>query len=272
MSTLDRQIRRVMELRNQLHAARLSRRELKKLGLLVAGSVALSKPGSLAAQLAAFRTLPSSPPTTPFVQAMPIPPVMQPETLTPAYNPARHQYASTLFPAVKTYALRIRERPHSFHPQLPTSQIFGYNGRFPGPTLDARYGQPIVVRYINELPSLDTFTGFGIPQEITHLHNAHTAPESDGGPWDWVDPGQYRDHHYAMARAGFSQPNLIPAQYRDASGGDLRETLTTLFFHHHRPEFTAANVYRGLIGFCRFFDESGHRQRDHRLASAERPL
>ena len=50
-------------------------------------------------------------------------------------------------------------------------------------------------------------------------------------------------------------PNTIPRQFRDASGGDVRETLTTLFFHDHRAEFTSANVYRGLLGFMRLFDE-----------------
>jgi FtsP/CotA-like multicopper oxidase with cupredoxin domain len=58
-----------------------------------------------------------------------------------------------------------------------------------------------------------------------------------------------------MARAGFSNPAAVPAQYRDASGGDVRETLTSLFFHDHRPDFTAANVYRGLIGLFRLYDE-----------------
>ncbi|NJM34376.1 MAG: NTP transferase domain-containing protein, partial [Rhodomicrobium sp.] len=38
-------------------------------------------------------------------------------------------------------------------------------------------------------------------------------------------------------------------------GGDLRETLTTLFLHYHRPEFTADGVYKGLVSIVRFFDD-----------------
>jgi FtsP/CotA-like multicopper oxidase with cupredoxin domain len=131
----------------------------------------------------------------------------------------------------------------------------GLRRQVPGPTIDARYGQPLLLRVANALPSLATHKGFGIPQTVTHLHNFHTASESDGGPWDWVNPGAHKDHHYTMARAGFSVPDTIPAEFRDASGGDVRETLTTLFLHEHRPEFTAANVYKGLVSMVRLFDE-----------------
>ena len=97
--------------------------------------------------------------------------------------------------------------------------------------------------------------GFGIPEVITHLHNGHTASESDGGPWDWTRRGQYTDHHYLQARAGFTVPQTIPSEFRDLSGGDVRETLTTVFFHYHRPDVTTEGVYKGLIGFWRNFDE-----------------
>ena len=70
---------------------------------------------------------------------------------------------------------------------LPTSTIYGYNGTFPGPMINAEYGQPAVVRFINKLgenpKNLDR-QDFGAPDYsfLTHLHNAHTAPESDGNP------------------------------------------------------------------------------------------
>ena len=54
-------------------------------------------------------------------------------------------------------------------------------------------------------------------RDRTHLHNFHTASESDGGPWNWIrQPGQAaRDHHYSMARAGFTDPTGIPAKWVD---------------------------------------------------------
>jgi FtsP/CotA-like multicopper oxidase with cupredoxin domain len=95
-----------------------------------------------------------------------------------------HQHYAQ-YPAQKYYVLTAKEQEHSFHPELPDARIWGYDGIVPGPTLDARYGQPILLRIRNELPA--AHTGFGIPQLITHLHNFHTASESDGGPWDWTD-------------------------------------------------------------------------------------
>ena len=249
-----RELREWLDLRRQLTETRMSRREAAKMGLLLTGGTLLGK--GLSAPPAAAQVgdpdNPVSPPTRPWQDALPVPEVAGDVPSYPSAVP--HQYDAR-FPAQKLYRLSLEERQHSFHSDLPTSPIWGYDGTFPGPTIDARYGQPIRIRYVNNLPALNEARGFGVPQEITHLHNFHTASESDGGPWDWVNPGGFRDHHYCMARAGFSVPDTIPAEFRDAEGGDVRETLTTLFFHHHRPEFTAANVYRGLVGFFRIFDE-----------------
>jgi len=80
---------------------------------------------------------------------------------------------------------------------------------------------------------------FALPSTTTHLHNFHSASESDGGPEDWIDSGEFWDHHYCN----------FP------SGHDPREKLTTLWYHDHRMDFTAANVYAGLSGFHLYFDE-----------------
>jgi len=71
------------------------------------------------------------------------------------------------------------------------------------------------------------------------LHNGHTASESDGNPQDWIDPGEFWDHHYGNFPSGF----------------DPREKLTTLWYHDHRLDFTASNVYAGLAGFYLLFEE-----------------
>ena len=68
---------------------------------------------------------------------------------------------------------------------LPPSTIYGFNGTFPGPMINAEYGKPVLVRFENHLDqnplNLDR-QDFGAPDYsfLTHLHNAHTAPESDG--------------------------------------------------------------------------------------------
>ena len=131
----------------------------------------------------------------------------------------------------------IHAAPEGFRATRPGS---------PGPTFHARYGAPIMTRRINDLPEIGNQPGhsrlrFALPSTTSHLHNAHTASESDGYPNDWLNPGEYWDHHYAN----------FP------SGHDDRERLSTLWYHDHRMDFTASNVYAGLDGFYFMFDQPG---------------
>jgi FtsP/CotA-like multicopper oxidase with cupredoxin domain len=160
---------------------------------------------------------------------------------------------------VKQYEMFARPFEHLFHPELmQTSTVWGYGDAAghtwsPGPTFRARYGEPIVVRIHNNLPaSYPGNDGFGIPQIATHLHNFHSATESDGGPIMFYDTGSYLDHHYAM----------FPA------GGDPREALGQLWYHDHRADFTSQNVYKGLVGNFLAYDEldSNHENDPNPLA------
>ena len=185
----------------------------------------------------------SSPPTTPFVEALPIPPWAEPvAALDPPPNPNAHQRYNEFLPRV-FYDVSMEEALHSFHPQLPPNRIWGFDGIFPGPTFVAGYGEPILVRFRNNLPP--DHVGYGIPSVITHLHNAHTASESDGFAFDYYEVGAYKDHHYANVLAGYDAFRPM---------GDVREALGTLFYHDHRADFTAPNVYKGLSGFYLLFD------------------
>jgi FtsP/CotA-like multicopper oxidase with cupredoxin domain len=252
MLRFDRGIKRAFELREQLHAAKFSRRELARLGL-VAGSAHYFRGASLRSALAADV---ASPRTTPWVQPLPVPAVLKPKSPMPAYDHAKHQHCRGVFDPHTYLELPVRQAAHRFHPALPPSTIWGYGGTFPGTTIDLRYNQPVFLRILNQLPTVGRHVGFGHPEIAPHLHNFHTASESDGGPWSWTAPGSHRDHHYCMGRAGFSRPDKISARWRDpVSGGDLRESLTTLFLHDHRPEFTSSNVYKGMVSMVRVFDE-----------------
>jgi hypothetical protein len=68
--------------------------------------------------------------------------------------------------------------------KLPASTRFQFAGGLP--RINAEYHQPVVVRFTNKLDQdngLDV-QDFGAPDRsfLTHLHNGHTAPESDGNP------------------------------------------------------------------------------------------
>jgi len=178
---------------------------------------------------------------TPFVQAMPRNPVAVPvKSLVPPPVSENHQLYDD-YPPVDLYENHIFETTHQFHPDLPPSTVWGFNGNPMGETYVARYGEPYLIRFFNELP-VEGDGGvepFGKPEVTIHLHNAHTASESDGNPINFFPPGTTYDNHHTMFFAG----------------DDPRESLGTLWYHDHRFDFTAQNTYKGLTGFTVYYDE-----------------
>jgi len=279
--------------RRELIAAGLtSRRDLLKMGLLTAGGVLVAKSGlsARAGQQVQTNNPPSSgqntspgtnqncvpgnqtasPPTRPFVQALPIMPLAQRVsslTPTPTENPnvgAGEVRAAPFqaplidanrFPVVPgtLYNIHQRQFVKSQHPDLPMQTIWGFDDgtgtRSPGPTYQAFYGRPQLTRNINSLPSITekNNTGFGMASVSTHLHNAHNPSESDGNPCDFYTNGHFCDQYYPNVLAGFNsdhEPN-----------GDINESLGTLWYHDHRVDFTSQNTYKGLLGFYCLFNQ-----------------
>lgn len=255
--------------RREIVAAGLSRRDLLGLGLLTSAGYLVAKRG-LASSASGCEpgacALGCSPATPPFVLPLPIPPVLQPVTaLTgppPTTEPNRstnpatgaafegrtrpHQFADRFAP-VKLYETTMTAAPHVVSPALPPQTIWGFDGLFPGPTLVTTYYEPVLVRRWNNLPPVEDNGGFGVPSVSTHLHNFHSASESDGGPCDYFERGQYYDYRYDMMCAGFD------AGFGEH--GDERESLGSLWYHDHRVDHTAQNVYKGLAGFHLIFND-----------------
>lgn len=186
-----------------------------------------------------------SPPATPFIQPLNVMPIAQPVSpgaLVPGPDPLAHQRYNDFTPQ-KFYIQRLQEFRWTYHPEFPYNQGswgWGFNGITPGETFHANYGEPVLVRRFNDLPPVGTGNvRFALPSTTIHLHNAHTASESDGIPQDYFNPGQYWDYHYGNFPAGM----------------DKRETMGTLWYHDHRLDFTAPNVYAGLTGFYLLFDD-----------------
>ncbi len=212
-----------------------SRRQLLQWGAVAAGSAILPVRRAQA-NIYDYASNPFSPPTRPFVAPLYVPVAKQPVLrLSPTPDTTQFQRYRE-FPAQKLYEFVAQARFHAFHPDLQPSYVWKYDST-PVPQIDAFYGEPIIVRFWNDLPA--DHVGFGSPEIITHLHNAHTASESDGFAEDFFGPGYYKDHHYANFYAG----------------GDSREALGSLWFHDHRADFTAPNVYRGLRGVYNLYDD-----------------
>jgi FtsP/CotA-like multicopper oxidase with cupredoxin domain len=179
-----------------------------------------------------------------------IPPLKQPltNTLNPPPDPKAHQLWDQ-FPPKKFYEIYETEFPWVYHLDSPYSAgswSWGFDGMTPGPTYHARYGEPILVRRHNNLPPVGTSkVTFALPRTTSHLHNAHTASESDGYPMAHIAFNEFWDHHYCQFPSGFP---------KGGADGDL-EKLCTLWYHDHMMDFTAANVYAGLAGFFLMFDD-----------------
>ena len=237
--------------RRELIAAGLSsRRDLWKMGLLTAAGMLAPKRG-LSAQsrggspgsfnLCLVGNQAASPPTTPFVEPLPIMPKMAPvgqlnppHTLAP--NTAAREVRSgndqafSNFPAQLFYEVKQQAFNVTMSPQLPPQTVWGFNDTngnrtSPGPTYVAHYGVPQITRNRNELPPASQNGGFGMPSVTTHLHNGHTPSESDGNPCDFYEIGSFCDQHYPNVLAGFSSTN--------PPNGDINESLSTLWYHDH---------------------------------------
>jgi len=267
--------------RQEIIKAGLGRRDLFKMGLLTSTGYLVAKRGlsTRAAYADDDDNVCSSPPTRAFYDLLPTPrdgtmKIQTPTTLTPTPTAApntaagegrkiTHQ-AFTQFAPQKFYAVTQRAGYVSVSPDLPLQTLWGFaigtpteNKPIdvPGPVYVAHYGEPILVRNFNQLPAQDKNGGFGLPSVSTHLHNGHTPSESDGNPCDFFERGYFYDQHYPNVLAGVLSDHQAPPGVDPATGGDINEAMSTLWYHDHRVDFTSQNVYKGLAGFYLLFNQ-----------------
>lgn len=285
--------------RQEIVAAKLSRREMMRLGLLTAGGSLVAKVGLSSRAFAAdtltdkdgtLSRVPASPPVRPWIQPMPMltlkkpvdyhdmtgglpdpitgkPAIIPCDGFTPidgATKSIPHQYfkvnpdgsPNDKFGNTKFYELEMKETSAKLHPDYAPTKYWGFDGLLPGPLFRAKYGEPVMVRFHNHLPSVKTPQAFGIAEMTTHLHNGHTPSESDGNPVNFfnsvndpnaINPYGYKDQHYPNVRAGYTaRGDLV---------GNPNESLGSLWYHDHHLDFTAQNVYKGMFGCYNLFDE-----------------
>jgi spore coat protein A len=173
-----------------------------------------------------------------FVDPLPLPPVLAPDT---------EKYEGSDY-----YEISISQFEQQLHSQLPATPVWGYGGSYPGPTIEARSGRPVRVRWINDsLPSthllrtaIDTtlFHGMEYPEvrTVTHLHGGHTPPRFDGQPEAWSTPA-----------AGVKGPDYQAGDFIYPNG----QRACTLWYHDHAMGITRLNVYAGLAGLYIIRDE-----------------
>ena len=162
-----------------------------------------------------------------YVDPLPIPAVAKPVGMRPSPANPRQQ--------VPFYRLAARQFQAEVHRDVQPATFWGYDASCPGPTLEVRRDQPILVEWANNLPLEHLFpidhTLHGADAEkpqvrtVVHLHGGRTAPESDGYPESWVTPGHSATSYY---------PNG-----QEAAG---------LFYHDHAMGITRLNTVAGLMG------------------------
>src|SRR5262245_26838137 len=132
------------------------------------------------------------------------------------------------------------------------------SGMLPPPLIKGRYGEPIITRIYNNLPTDRTQNGgFGRNEHQLHFHNAHNGAESDGAANVHHFPGTFYDYRWSTTLARRDKINtggtIATTGGPDGNGGitpvagDFREYQGTMWAHDHRFFFTAENVYKGML-------------------------
>jgi spore coat protein A, manganese oxidase len=136
---------------------------------------------------------------------------------------------------VPFYRLAAQPITSKVHRDLPPTKLWSFGPFTPGPTIESRSGEPLLVEWVNALPAehflpIDQTIHGAEPDKpaartVVHLHGAKTRPESDGYPEDWVVPGKSSLYYY---------PN--------------EQDAAMLWYHDHALGINRLNVYAGLFG------------------------
>lgn len=212
---------------------------------------------------------------TPFLDRLPLPPApravdWQPNQLPwPDLDPEAlsHVNPSQEEGKVTFYRIVAEVRQVKFHSQLPATEVWGYRDGHPalaqvpwtyalGPT----FRQPLanhsdcsgmIVRHVNQLPTMQAHRGFGEPRCSVHLHGGHQPARFDGYPTNTTlpDGSPFKVTFDSGEHFDYAYPLVDPGYFTDGKHGSHTERASTMWYHDHIIDFTAQNVYRGLVGF-----------------------
>jgi spore coat protein A len=215
----------------------LSRRRLLQRGLTTAAGLTLSKTVPAMQQaMASPAQVRSGIRLTPYVDSLPLPPVIR----------------ATGKPG-EIIEMEMGQFQQKVHRDLPPTTVWGYNGSWPGPTIEAQSGEPININWVSKLPTTHLLpidhsihgaeSSLPAVRNVAHLHGACAMPDDDGYPEAWFTAqGEHGPHGPKFNPRPSSYPNCQPS--------------TTLWYHDHCLGITRLNVYAGLAGFYLIRDEA----------------
>jgi spore coat protein A, manganese oxidase len=149
----------------------------------------------------------------------------------------------------------IREAEVQILPGSPT-RMWTYGGTFPGPTIRRQAGQRTEVTFDHRLPR-------SVGELSVHLHGGHNRTQFDGQPGGLT--ASHPRSFYCQIPSGLSPREsgndvLIEPGGRRRYVYDLREDgrperAAMQWYHDHRLDHTARNVWHGLAGIWILDDE-----------------
>jgi spore coat protein A len=161
-----------------------------------------------------------------FVDTLPLPSVAKPAGMRALAS------SKTKFPY---YRFAARPVEMKIHRDLKPTHFWSFGPSVPGPTLEMRSNEPVLVEWANELPQQHflpiDYRLHGAEASnphvriVSHLHGARVPADSDGYPEDWFVPGKSRLYQY---------PN--------------QQDAMMLWYHDHAMGINRLNVYAGLFG------------------------
>jgi spore coat protein A len=162
-----------------------------------------------------------------FVDPLPIPSIARAEGLHPSPSDPKLQ--------IPRYRIEMREFATKLHRDLKPTRQWGYGSSVPGPTLETRKGDAVMVEWVNALPRKHFLpidhnlhgAEASLPEvrAVVHVHGAKAPPDSDGYPENWMVPGQSALSYY---------PN--------------NQDAAMLWYHDHAMGINRLNIFAGLVG------------------------
>ncbi len=176
-----------------------------------------------------------------------------PDLVSPPPDP--HQPLSLIPAAVPTsvdggadnYDIHVKAGTQQVLPG-PATPIWGFNGMWPGPTINATMGRTVRVTIHNDLPVAENIT--------IHNHGHNVQAAYDGHPSNNTIPqGSQYTYQYQNMQQGGASPDYIGAG--------------TYFYHDHEMGLTAPHFYKGIEGFYLIHPRSDSKEAALNLPSGE---
>src|SRR3989442_276145 len=220
-----RDVQNALNNRLELVRAGFTRRDLMRMGLMTGAGYLIHKSGLSSPAYASCR-LGTSPPITPFLDPMPIPPILPERTLADVgLQPAPSQCPNNAInPAT---GLPFEGRGQFNGVLRPGTDCFQFFNQYPP--------QHYFIERMRANPNFRITSDTRIPAQTIWGFNQGSSDPSDVG----IFPGPTIVTHY-------QQPCVIRR---------FNESMSTLWYHDHRVDHTAENIYKGLAGFLLLFNQ-----------------